>query len=217
MTSFFDKYVGRFCIGMLLLLAMCVKAEAQTAWDTNILNWVAPTQCVDNTPITNCPVTGYRIEQSATATGTFTTLISVGTVLTYSHTGVSAGQHCYRLIALSNSGNSDPSNVACRTNVRPPSPPQPPVLTIAALAGLEIPLDSRDGFTRTVAYTVTANGPGVLAAFCKITTPAVSGPVFTYRNQNYCKPLANHPRTGAPNCAFVKGVSADAVIAAPCA
>lgn len=200
----------------ILLMVAATLAQAQT-WDTNTLNWVAPTECVDNTPVSNCPVTGYRVERSATATGTFTTLATLGVVLTYNHTGASAGQNCYRVIALSNSGNSDPSVVACKTNVRPPSPPKPPVLTIAALAGLEIPLDSLDGFKRTVAYTVTSNGPGVLAAFCKISTPSVQDNVFTYRGQSYCRPLAAHPRTGVPNCAFVKGVAPETAVAAPCA
>lgn len=215
MKSFFDNIVGRFCL-LIVLLCGWGLAEAQT-WDTNKLDWVAPTQCTTGEPVSACPVTGYRVERSATATGTYTTLATLGNVLTYTHTGAAAGQNCYRVIALSASGNSDPSNVSCKTNTKPAGPPNPPVLTIAALAGLDIPLDSLDGFKRTVAYTITSNGPGVLAAFCKLGTPSIEDNVFTYRTQAYCKPLANHPRTGAPNCSFVKGVSADTPVAAPCA
>jgi hypothetical protein len=77
-------------------------------------------------------VTGYRVEASATATGTFAT-VATTTATTYTHTLVTAGQHCYRVIATSAVGDSLPSNVACRTNVKPAGPPNPPTnLTVTA-------------------------------------------------------------------------------------
>lgn len=125
------RLVGVLAAALFLLcLTGIVRAQTQP-WDTNVLTWTAPTTCSTGEPISACPVTGYRIEQSATATGIFTTVAAVGTVLTYSHTGVSAGQHCYRVISLAATSESMPSNVACKTNVKPAGPPNPPVLTVA--------------------------------------------------------------------------------------
>lgn len=113
-------------IVFLCVIAMPTLAQTQ-AWDTNIVTWTGPTTCVSGQPIANCPVTGYRVERASTTTGTFSQVGTTGpSVVTFTHNVASAGQNCYRVIALSNSGNSDPSNVACKTNVQPSGPPSPP-------------------------------------------------------------------------------------------
>lgn len=214
------RIVGIFA-ALLLLTCIAGIAQAQTQpWDTNVISWVAPTQCSTGEPVSACPVTGYRLEQSPTATGAYTTVATVAaTASTYSHTGVTAGQHCYRAFSNSANGDSSASNVVCKTNVKPVGPPNPPVLTIAAVAfsGPAIPLDSLDGFNRTPVFSITASGPGVLMGFCKVATPSVADAVTTYRGQTYCKPLLNHPRTGVANIAWLKGVTATQEVIAPCA
>jgi hypothetical protein len=83
-------------------------------------------------------VTGYRVERSATATGSFAT-VGTSTTTTYTHQSAAAGQNCYRVIAISTTGESVPSNVACKTNVEPAGPPNPPTnVTIAATTVYEV-------------------------------------------------------------------------------
>lgn len=121
-----EKLVQRSAVVVALLCLVGVaKAQGVQPWDSNILQWVAPTTCTSGQPVANCAVTGYRVERSATATGTFA---SVGTSTTtgFTHTSAPAGQNCYRVVALSAKGESVPSNVACKTNTQPSGPPNPP-------------------------------------------------------------------------------------------
>lgn len=117
------RLIGVFAI---VILGLCIAGAAQAqAWDTNNLSWDAPTSCSTGEPISACPVTSYRIERSATATGTFSTL-GTSTTTSYTHTGALAGNNCYRVIAISATGDSVPSNVACKVNTKPAGPPNPP-------------------------------------------------------------------------------------------
>ena len=118
------RYVRAFCLA-LGLLCLAGIAQAQQAWNENRLTWSAPTTCTSGQPIANCPVTGYRIERASSQTGAFAALGTSQTT-SYTHTGALAGQNCYRVVALSAAGNSVPSNVACKTNVEPSGPPNPP-------------------------------------------------------------------------------------------
>ena len=118
------KAVRWFCITILALCAVGV-ARAQTAWDTNTVSWTAPTTCTSGQPVANCAVTGYRVERSATSTGTFAA-VGTSTTTSFTHTSAVAGQNCYRVIALSAKGDSAPSNVACKANTQPSGPPNPP-------------------------------------------------------------------------------------------
>jgi hypothetical protein len=96
-------------------------------WNVNDVTWVAPTQCVDGTPITNCPVVSYQVERSNTATGTYV-LAGTSTSLSFRHTVAVAGPTCYTVRSVSAGGASDPSSPpTCVTNVAPPPPvPNPP-------------------------------------------------------------------------------------------
>lgn len=70
------------------------------------LTWTPPTQNVDNTPLTN--LTGYRIEYGP---DDFNTRVTVGPSLTrYILTDLEAGTWQFRLVSLSGSGESLPSN-----------------------------------------------------------------------------------------------------------
>ena len=121
---------GLFCLalGVWLICASIAKAQA---WDQNVLTATPPTTCTTGEPVSACPVTGYRFERSATATGTFTRVIEqTGPV--YTHTVTASGQNCYRVIVTSANGDSAPSNVVCKTNTRPVGPPNPPSLTVTS-------------------------------------------------------------------------------------
>ena len=119
-------------ISALLLVSLFGSfVQAQTAWDSNVVTLAQPSTCQDGRPASNCPVTGYRIERSASASGTFAALATIQGN-TYTHTGAAEGSNCYRAFALSATGESGVSNVQCKTNTRPASPPSPPVLTVSA-------------------------------------------------------------------------------------
>ena len=130
---------GLFCLalGVWLICASIAKAQA---WDQNVLTATPPTTCTTGEPVSACPVTGYRFERSATATGAFTTLVTQ-TAPVYTHTVTAAGQTCYRVIATSAAGDSAPSNVVCKTNTRPAGPPNPPTLTVTAPTAFNIRAD----------------------------------------------------------------------------
>lgn len=104
------------------LFAMA-KAQAQT-WNENRLTWDAPTTCTNGQPVSACPVTGYRIERAAVSTGPYTA-IGTSQTTSYTHTGAAAGVNCYRVYALSATGDSDASQHACKTNVEPTQPNPP--------------------------------------------------------------------------------------------
>lgn len=116
------------CAAILLLLlqASLVHAQITLKWNEDKLDWTAPAQCEDGSPIADCPITGYRIETATSTTGAFATVATVGNVLTHKLTGLSPGPHCYRVLALAGATASKPSNVACATATSPP--PGAPVL-----------------------------------------------------------------------------------------
>ncbi len=114
-----------------LAFACIEKANAQ-AWNTNTVSFTAPTTCTSGQPIANCQPTGYRVERSSTIAGSYA---AVGTTPAspFTHLSAAAGQNCYRVIALSAQGDSSPSVVtaaACKTNVEPSGPPNPPTNTV---------------------------------------------------------------------------------------
>ena len=119
-------------IAAILALAFAGIANAQAQpWDENRISWTAPTTCTTGEPVSQCAVTSYRVERSATATGTFTT-VGTATASPFIHSGATAGLNCYRVIAVSARGDSAPSTVtssSCKTNTRPIGPPNPPTNT----------------------------------------------------------------------------------------
>lgn len=117
-------------LSLLLASVLGSFVHAQGVWNSNTVTWDAPTTCDQGQAISACPVTGYRIERSATQTGIYALVGTVaGNVLTFVHTNAAAGQNCYRVISVDAIGVSPtgPSNVGCRTNTAPPPPrPNPP-------------------------------------------------------------------------------------------
>ena len=74
------------------------------------LSWSAPADDGGS------PVTGYKVEWSASGNAPWTELVASHDRTTYSHTGLTAGTtHHYRVFALNAEGTSDPSNTARAT------------------------------------------------------------------------------------------------------
>lgn len=121
----------RYFFGAVLL---CLGFAAHAA-DVR-LNWTAPTACEGGAPITDCAVTGYEIQRANTLTDAFAVLKGVGVTTSHTLTGVSPGQHCYRLRANSAQGFSVPSNAACVTIPNPvPGAPMNVTVTITVSIG----------------------------------------------------------------------------------
>jgi hypothetical protein len=177
-----DRLIQRTAVAVFLLVLAGVAFGQTQPWDTNIVSWNAPTTCQSGQPVANCPVTGYRVERSSTSGGAFATVGSTTSALTFTHNGAAAGQNCYRVIALSATGDSGPSNVACKTNTQPAGPPSPPTnLRFTDTVAFDLRrIDGRQYLSRHVAnvkpaavpyrrYSV-ANGSG----YCQVLRTDVS-------------------------------------------
>lgn len=164
---------------------------AQQPFDTIVLQVTAPTTCTSGVPVSNCPVTGYRWERSATATGTFAA-VGTSTATTFTVTSAAVGQNCYRAIATSAKGDSGPSNVFCKTITPPSGPPSPPTnLTVIEPIAFNIRME---GHNVVLAQTI---GKARLGATCgkqcfdgycpvarsnvKLSTPQPTGAVMVAR------------------------------------
>lgn len=174
-------------------------AHAQAApWDTNQISWALPTTCTTGEAIAACPLTGIRLEESATVTGTYRTVATLAaTSTTYTHVGVSAGPHCYRAFALSAIGDSVASNVQCKTNVKPVGPPNPPVLTVVD-ASAYVPVKRAWGYAMADQI-----GTARIGAECD-ETQSFGGGFYALK----------HPKT---DVAYYIGRKARAVVASRCA
>lgn len=133
----------------LLLIAACLvglqiigvsEAYGQTAlkWNERQLNWSTPTTCTDGSPITDCPVTGYRVEAASNcATPTWTLAGTTGANVTaYKAASLAAGTWCFRVRAQSAGGDGPPTNVVT-VSVVAPTPGQPGTLTVTAPTAYE--------------------------------------------------------------------------------
>jgi hypothetical protein len=192
------------------------------AWATTVTStWTNPTQNTDDSAI---PATGAgslsqaRVEYgtcNGTAFGTKAGEVMRPMPTTTATLNLNPGTTCVRVSVINTYGaESQPSNVV--TRVIDPPVPKPPVLSTVTLA-INIPLDSHDGFNRTLAMSVTSSGPGVPVGFVKLATPVVGDPVFTWRGQSWCRFLPAHPTTGASNIEWIKGVNQMTDAAVPCA
>lgn len=117
----------------LTLLCLGFAAEAATVR----LTWVAPTACVDGSPISACAITGYEVRHAALQSDVFAVLQGVGaTVTSLTLTDVAPGPHCYLVRANSAAGFSGNSNVACLTVPAPvPGAPTNVTVTITVTVG----------------------------------------------------------------------------------
>lgn len=91
--------------------------SAPTASGTARISWTVPTTCVDGTPISNCPITGYDVEQSTSPVDSFVSITTRSPEQTsYDVVNLSPGTYYFRIRALTlNNMYSEPSNVLSRT------------------------------------------------------------------------------------------------------
>jgi hypothetical protein len=95
---------GRYRIG---------RPVASTPPDPSALvSWTAPTTCTDSTPLTNCPVTGYRIVYGTSPTA-LTQSVALGDVREHRIT-LAPGTWYFAVVATSATGDSDPSNIVSK-------------------------------------------------------------------------------------------------------
>lgn len=101
-------------------------AEAANAWNERDLTWFAPTACFDGgTDLSQCPVTGYKVEVAGSCTApTWNLLATVGNVTSYHVTNLKAGTYCFRGRAITAGGDSDagPTGPGSMTTVSAPQP-----------------------------------------------------------------------------------------------
>lgn len=101
-------------LSMLIIAAMLAASSVASADDA--ISWTAPTHCVDGSPITSCPVTGYIVSVANAPDTSFSTVVTVsGNTLSLNIPNTPDGTRCYKVVATSAGGNSDPSNTACKT------------------------------------------------------------------------------------------------------
>lgn len=77
-----------------------------------VLRWTPPTQCANNTPITNCPVTAYRIVYGRAA-DQLTEAVQIAPASTHTLTGLAPGTWYFAVIAVSGTPSAL-SNIASK-------------------------------------------------------------------------------------------------------
>jgi hypothetical protein len=169
----------------LILLLAPLSAFAQQMWNENRLSWESPTTCQSGQPIGACPISNYRVERAASATGAFAALGTSQTT-TYTHLSAAAGTNCYRVIAVAVTGESPPSNVACKTNTQPAGPPNPPT----NLQFVTTLVNGNRDTPAVPAYRILdpygTPRKGELFALVPPGRVTEKGPAFKYRGQDYC-------------------------------
>lgn len=125
-------------LGILAVLCAPAVVLGQTAlkWNESQLTWSPPSKCTDGSPITDCPVTGYRVESAQTCDAATWMLIGSPAEATFKATNLPAGLNCFRVKAKSANGDGPPTNTVSMT-ATPPKPGQPGTLTVTAPTAYE--------------------------------------------------------------------------------
>lgn len=143
MRGFYLEHPLRKHIALAALLLACLLpslAFSQTTpkWNERTLTVTPAATCSDGSPLSDCPITDYRIETAASCTAIVWELVTEipATQLTYRVTGLTAGPHCYRgkskyggLYTVA--GAIVPASLA---TVTPPAPNPPGVTTSDVVA-----------------------------------------------------------------------------------
>lgn len=96
------------------------------------VSWTPPTLCEDNSPIANCPTTGFEISESSAATGQpWGIRETVGATVTERIYQIPPGTRCFYLKTLASGVKSAQSTVACvDVPVVPPKAPGGVTVTV---------------------------------------------------------------------------------------
>lgn len=172
MKSFFDRYVGVFCVAMIL---MCIAGIARAQYNEAVLQVTPPDKHTDGSPIVNAIT--YRWEKQS---GTAWSSLATTTVPTYKQTGLSVGTHCYRARAIVNGVQSEPSNTGCKTVTQPA--PNPPTLTV---------IETVAGYLYSPVFPITESGARstVFAGLTKVGSPCEGPTLFKYQGIEWKKPV----------------------------
>ena len=152
--------------------------------------------------------TGFKVERSSSATGTFTAIATLAAgVTTYSNTGLTASTtYYYRVCATGAAGNSGYSNTAsAATSAPPPVPPTAPTgLSATAASSSQINLKWTDTSSNETGFIVerasTSAGP-----FTAVATLAAG--VTTYNNTGLTASTTYYYRVCATGAAGNSGYS----------
>lgn len=117
-----------------LLFAFAGLAQAGNVTLTWTFDSSSSATCADGSPVAgNCPVDSFQVQERINNIWTAKSPNLSGAVRNHTYTNVSAGQHCYRILASSNGTLSVPSNESCITVS--PSAPKAPVITVTIALG----------------------------------------------------------------------------------
>lgn len=140
------------------MLAPLASAQTGLKWNESILTWTNPaTTCDDKvSPLTECPVSGYRLEMASSCTATTWEFVAnvPATPLSYKQTNIPAGPHCYRVKARYVVGTgtletgAGPVNATSLKVTTAPAPSAPGAVVVSDI----------------VAYEVRENSQGVMVA-----------------------------------------------------
>jgi hypothetical protein len=181
----------------LVIVAQSGVAGAQTprAWNETDLVLTPPTSCTDSTPITNCPITGFRIERATAEAGPWTTIATLPpNVTTHRATGLPAGTNWFRFIVLA-ATPSVPSNAVSSENKQPA--PNPGTLRVVNATAWEV----RPNSTGTL--VVSRIGVVPLTSVCGSEQRTVGSETYT-RIDPKLVDLVNWPNTLPPVDVFAK-------------
>jgi hypothetical protein len=120
------KETSTFRIGVVLIVLALIAAlffiSANARADEVTLNFIPPTQRIDNSPLAPGDIKEYEVQRAPTLAGTY---VRVGNALgntnkTHKFSDAPTGAQCYRLITVDTADRrSEPSMAAC-VNTSPP-------------------------------------------------------------------------------------------------
>jgi hypothetical protein len=116
-----------------LLLGVALACLSVSAYAADVrLTWAAPTTCSDDSPLVNCPTTGFEVSESAAASGQpWGIRETVGATVTDRIYQLPPGTRCFYVKTLASGLKSDQSTVACVTvPVVPPRAPGGVTVTV---------------------------------------------------------------------------------------
>lgn len=106
---------------------------------TVTVTWVAPTTCEDNSPVSNCPTTGFEVLEGAAPTGTYAPRETVAAnVVTRTYQNIAPGQRCFSVKTVSGEQRSAESTRACATVASLP-PKAPAGITVTVQVTVSTP------------------------------------------------------------------------------
>lgn len=187
-----------------VLAAVCFGALSTTAQAAVVTaSWTHPTSRTDGSALPLSAITATRVEHgtcNGSAFGVRNGEIIVPAPATSAQFNLPSGTHCIRAFTQAGSLESAPSAVV--VHVVPVAPPNPPVLTVAQVAGMN------DVAVYKFAATTNSRSTAV-AGFAPVGVACVGDQVFTYRGQSYRRVSRNDVKWW--------GVTPSDNVAAPCA